>query len=127
MGHAGCTKITTHSNMVSSLSFLLLVTVCSSLPFPRPDSPPNAAGDYNFRFQNSGQLDRQSRQESGFGSESDGSESEVVEGSYSFITPEGQEVAVSYTADENGYFPKGDSIHPALARALEHLRRQNSL
>ena len=35
-----------------------------------------------------------------------GSESESVEGSYSFTSPEGQEVAISYTADENGYFPK---------------------
>ena len=38
-----------------------------------------------------------------FGSES---ESESVEGSYSFTSPEGQQVAVSYTADENGYFPR---------------------
>ena len=28
-----------------------------------------------------------------------------MEGSYSFITPEGDEIAVSYTADENGYYP----------------------
>ena len=35
-----------------------------------------------------------------------GSESESVEGSYSFTSPEGQEVSVSYTADENGYFPR---------------------
>merc|ERR1712106_467129 len=105
------------SNMVSSfLSLLLLTTVCYSLPAPQ-SNPPNANGDYNFSFSNNGQQDRQARQESGFGSDS-----EVVEGSYSFITPEGQEIAVSYTADENGYFPKGDSIHPALARALEHLR-----
>jgi len=75
-----------------------------------------------FSFNNNGQIGRQARQESGFGSDS-----EVVEGSYSFVTPEGQQVAVTYTADENGYYPKGDSIHPALARALEHLRRQNSL
>merc|ERR1712123_385556 len=123
MGATHCLYQPNHtSNMVSSsFSFLLLVTVCYSLPAPQ-SNPPNANGDYNFSFSNNGQQDRQARQESGFGSDS-----EVVEGSYSFITPEGQEIAVSYTADENGYFPKGDSIHPALARALEHLRRQNRL
>jgi len=56
-----------------------------------------------------------------------GSDSEVVEGSFSYRTPEGQEVAVEYTADENGYFPRGVGIHPALARALEHLKRQNGI
>ncbi|XP_053964690.1 endocuticle structural glycoprotein ABD-4 [Anastrepha ludens] len=30
---------------------------------------------------------------------------EVVEGSYSFVTPDGMRVIVKYTADENGYHP----------------------
>merc|ERR1711892_944491 len=98
-----------------------LLRLLPRLPAPQNQTP-NENGDYRFSFQNSGQQDRQARQEAGFGPDS-----EVVEGSYSFITPEGQEVAMSYTADENGSYPKGDSIHPALARALEHLRRQNSL
>ena len=34
-----------------------------------------------------------------------GDDSEVVEGTYSYLTPEGEEVEVSYTANENGYFP----------------------
>jgi hypothetical protein len=51
----------------------------------------------------------------------------VVEGSYSYLTPEGDEVEVSYTANENGYFPTGPGIHPALARALEHLKKQNGI
>ena len=29
----------------------------------------------------------------------------MVEGSYSYLTPEGDEVEVAYTANENGYFP----------------------
>lgn len=44
----------------------------------------------------------------------------MVEGTYSYLTPEGEEVEVAYTANENGYFPSGPGIHPALARALEH-------
>merc|ERR1711951_28620 len=112
------------SMMVFSTSALPLVAgvffaIASGLPAPQNQTP-NENGDYRFSFQNLDQLGRQARQESGFGPES-----EVVEGSYSFLTPEGEEVSVSYTADENGYYPKGASIHPALARALEHLRRQN--
>merc|ERR1712189_46906 len=84
---------------------------CFALPSPQNQTP-NENGDYRFSFQNSDQRDRQARQESGFGSGS-----EVVEGSYSFLSPEGDQVSVSYRADENGYYPQGESIHPALARA----------
>merc|ERR1711970_11229 len=116
-----CRHLSSSTMVSTTLSLiLLLASLVSGLPFPQNQTP-NENGDYRFSFQNSGQRDRQARQESGFGPDS-----EVVEGSYSFITPEGQEVAVSYTADENGYYPKGDSIHPALARALDHLRQQNS-
>merc|ERR1712126_747668 len=94
---------------------------CVGSVLARPDQTPNAHGDYNFSFQEEGR-ERQARRESGFGSDS-----EVVEGSFSYRTPEGQEVAVEYTADENGYFPRGAGIHPALARALEHLKRQNGI
>lgn len=29
----------------------------------------------------------------------------VIQGSYSFVAPDGQQVAISYVADENGYQP----------------------
>jgi len=98
--------------------------VCLGSVLARPqglDRTPNEHGEYNFSFQENGRQ-RQARQESGFGSDS-----EVVEGNYSYITPEGEEVNISYTANENGYFPTGAGIHPALARALEHLKKQNGI
>merc|ERR1711894_616898 len=73
---------------------------------PRRGRTPNAKGD---------QRARQARSESGF-------ETNSVEGSYSFVSPEGRSYAVTYTADENGYFPRGSGIHPALMMALRHLR-----
>merc|ERR1711890_188811 len=102
-----------------SLPLIALVTCGTALARPQ-DNPPNAA-DYNFSFQEGGR-ERQARQEFGFGSDA-----ESVEGSYSYLTPEGQEVNVAYTANENGYFPTGTGIHPALLRALEHLKKQNGL
>merc|ERR1712137_510376 len=85
---------------------------------PRRGRTPNAKGDYSFSFANGDQRARQARSESGF-------EANSVEGSYSFVSPEGRSYAVTYTADENGYFPRG--IHPALMMALRHLRKVNGL
>ncbi|XP_061396100.1 larval cuticle protein 4-like [Musca vetustissima] len=33
-----------------------------------------------------------------------------MQGSYEYITPEGEHVKVTYTADENGYHPEGEWI-----------------
>lgn len=34
----------------------------------------------------------------------------VQKGSYTYVSPEGQTITITYTADENGYQPTGDSI-----------------
>ncbi|CAH0627165.1 unnamed protein product [Chrysodeixis includens] len=53
----------------------------------------------------------------------------VAQGSFSWVAPDGQNIAISYIADENGYQPSGDAIPtpppvPAqIARALEYLAR----
>merc|ERR1712032_1439998 len=87
-----------------------------NLQSQRRGRTPNAKGDYSFSFANGDQRVRQARSESGF-------ETNSVEGRYSFTSPEGRSYDISYTADENGYFPRGSGIHPALMRALEHLRK----
>ncbi|XP_013118815.1 pupal cuticle protein Edg-78E-like [Stomoxys calcitrans] len=57
-------------------------------------------GSYNFSYQTSNGIDFS---ESGVGSS-------YASGSYSYTSPEGQNVALSYTADENGYQPRGDHL-----------------
>ncbi|XP_013186231.2 uncharacterized protein LOC106131620 [Amyelois transitella] len=53
----------------------------------------------------------------------------VIQGSYSFLTPEGEQVAISYTADENGYQPSGSAlptpppVPPQIQRALDFIAR----
>merc|ERR1711872_680767 len=81
-------------------------------------NPPSAKGDYNFNFSNN---DGSSRQESGALNE--------ISGSYSFITPEGENVNVSYVADETGFHATGSHIHmPAhVQRMLDHLAKVNGL
>ncbi|CAK1580013.1 unnamed protein product [Parnassius mnemosyne] len=50
-----------------------------------------------------------------------------VQGSVSYVSPEGQKIEITYVADENGYQPKGDHlpkpmpIPDYIARALEYI------
>ncbi|CAH2075274.1 unnamed protein product, partial [Iphiclides podalirius] len=54
---------------------------------------------------------------------------DVVQGSFSWISPEGEEIALTYTADENGYqaqgsaIPQPPEIPPQIARALEYIAK----
>ncbi|XP_050342273.1 larval cuticle protein LCP-22-like [Nymphalis io] len=54
---------------------------------------------------------------------------DVAQGSFSWISPEGEEIAITYVADENGYHPTGNAIPqppaipPQIARALEYIAR----
>uniref|UniRef100_T1GH30 Uncharacterized protein n=1 Tax=Megaselia scalaris TaxID=36166 RepID=T1GH30_MEGSC len=51
----------------------------------------------------------------------------AAQGSYSFTSPEGEKVEISYIADENGYQPQGallptpPPIPIAIAKSLEYL------
>lgn len=49
-------------------------------------------------------------------------------GSYNYISPEGEHIALTYTADEEGYHPVGDHLPTAppipaeILRSLEYIR-----
>lgn len=60
----------------------------------------NPDGSYNYAYETSNRI---RAQESGVGG------SHAV-GSYSYTSPEGQPIQLIYTADENGYQPKGDHL-----------------
>ncbi|PZC85400.1 larval cuticle protein LCP-22-like [Helicoverpa zea] len=53
----------------------------------------------------------------------------VSQGSFSWISPEGQPISITYTADENGYQASGDAIPTppaipeAIARSLAYLQK----
>ncbi|XP_075167444.1 larval cuticle protein 4-like [Haematobia irritans] len=57
-----------------------------------------------------------------------GDEHGDIKGDFSWISPEGEHVAVQYVADENGYQPSSDVLptpHPipkAILRAIEYIR-----
>lgn len=60
----------------------------------------NIDGSYNYEYASSNGLDVS---ETGVGSS-------YATGSFAYTSPEGQAIQLSYTADENGYQPRGDHL-----------------
>lgn len=85
-------------------------------------NPPSSDGNYNFNFSND---DGSSRQEVGA--------PDAIRGSYSFVTPEGEQVSVEYHADETGFHatgshvPQAPPMPPHVQRLLDHLAKVNGL
>lgn len=51
-----------------------------------------------------------------------------AQGSYSYISPEGEHISVSYTADENGFVPQGSHIPtpPPIPEAILKSLQENA-
>jgi hypothetical protein len=79
------------------------------------NNPPAEDGSYNFNFADDQGSTREESMRDG-----------TVSGSYSYITPEGEQIAVTYTADETGYHPSGLPPMPKhVQRLLDHLAKVN--
>jgi hypothetical protein len=78
----------------------------------------NPDGSYSYSYQTSNGI---SGSESGIGGQ-------YAQGANSYYSPEGVPIQLTYTADENGYQPKGDHlptpppIPDAILRSLEWIR-----
>merc|ERR1712106_134399 len=84
------------------------------------NTPTDAEGNYDFNFSND---DGSTREEFG--------EPAFVQGSYSFVAPNGEVVSMQYTADENGYHASGSHMPTPppmplhVQRLLDHLAKVN--
>ncbi|XP_055843598.1 pupal cuticle protein Edg-78E-like [Episyrphus balteatus] len=73
-----------------------------------------AGESFHYAFQTSNGIDINSA-----------GDAKVISGAYKYVSPEGQNVLLTYTADENGYHPSGDllptppPIPAAIIRAVE--------
>ncbi|XP_049865989.1 endocuticle structural glycoprotein ABD-4-like [Pectinophora gossypiella] len=99
------------------------------IPIVRFDSEgPNVDGTYKWLYETGNEINAE---ESGyvknFG-KGEGEEVQVAEGKFSFKTPEGTLISLTYIADENGFQPQGDHlptpppIPPAIQKALDYLK-----
>ncbi|CAK1553611.1 unnamed protein product [Leptosia nina] len=89
---------------------------------------PNVDGTYKWLYETGNEINAE---ESGyvknFG-KGEGEEVQVAEGKFSYKSPDGTPISLSYIADENGFQPQGDHlptpppIPPAIQRALEYLK-----
>ncbi|KAJ8954068.1 hypothetical protein NQ318_004373 [Aromia moschata] len=91
----------------------------NQVPILRQDNNPNAGdGSYSYAYET---ADGTSAHEEG----ALRGESQQAQGSYTYTSPEGQQITVQYTADENGYQPQGDHlptpppIPDAILRSIE--------
>ncbi|XP_055919886.1 endocuticle structural glycoprotein SgAbd-9-like [Eupeodes corollae] len=83
-------------------------TVIPEISIIRSESNQDADGSYNFVFESSdGSFREENAQVINAGTDE---ESIKVTGSYKYTDANGQEVLVTYTADENGFVPVGTII-----------------
>lgn len=93
----------------------LCVAVATALPqdvaeLLRSASTQNEDGSFQYSFETSDPIAVEASGEN----KQIGEEAGVVmQGSYSFTTPEGQVVTITWKADENGFQPEGDAIPKA--------------
>ncbi|XP_044253222.1 endocuticle structural glycoprotein SgAbd-2-like [Tribolium madens] len=123
-----------------SLCLLCLVSGAQYLPpflrgFGQPniqilrfDNSNNGDGTYNYAYSTANGI---SAQEQGFlKNVGSANEAEVAQGSYSYTAPNGQQISVTYTADENGFHPQGahlptpPPIPDAILRSIQFNRAQ---
>ncbi|XP_053602687.1 endocuticle structural glycoprotein ABD-4-like [Plodia interpunctella] len=101
----------------------------NQIPIVRQESEgPNVDGSYKWLYETGNEINAE---ESGyvknFG-KGEGEEVQVAEGKFSYKSPEGNLIALTYIADENGFQPQGEHlptpppIPPAILKALEYLK-----
>ncbi|KAF0301446.1 Larval cuticle protein LCP-17 [Amphibalanus amphitrite] len=76
----------------------------------RMDSTSNEDGSFQYQYETANKIQADVQGQLKQIGEEFGT---VMQGSYSYETPEGQTVTITWTADENGYRAEGDAIPKA--------------
>ncbi|XP_047515217.1 endocuticle structural glycoprotein ABD-4-like [Pieris napi] len=89
---------------------------------------PHVDGSYKWLYETGNEINAE---ESGYVKnlgKGEGEEVQVAEGKFSYKSPDGTPIVLSYIADENGFQPQGDHlptpppIPPEIQKALEYLK-----
>ncbi|XP_066156875.1 endocuticle structural glycoprotein SgAbd-2-like [Euwallacea fornicatus] len=81
----------------------------------------NGDGRYRYNYETANSISAEEQGEA----RGDGSK---VYGSYSYISPEGERISITYTADENGFVPQGSHIPtpPPIPEAILKSLQENA-
>lgn len=71
------------------------------IPILRLDNTNNGDGSYSYAYETGNGIAAQER------GQQTGPESQAADGSFTYTSPEGQQISLSYTADANGFHPQG--------------------
>ncbi|XP_068143205.1 pupal cuticle protein 20 [Drosophila tropicalis] len=74
------------------------------IPIIKLESKVNTDGSYKYEYETGNGI---MVEEMGY---INGNEAQTAEGSFSYTSPEGQSISVTYIADENGFQPQGDHL-----------------
>ncbi|KAH8297588.1 hypothetical protein KR054_003698 [Drosophila jambulina] len=79
------------------------------IPIIKLESKVNTDGSYKYEYETGNGI---KAEEMGYLKNAGvkGSEAQTAEGSFSYTSPEGDEIMVTYIADENGFQPQGDHL-----------------
>ncbi|XP_028134955.1 pupal cuticle protein 20-like [Diabrotica virgifera virgifera] len=90
------------------------------IPIVRLDNINEGDGSYHFNYETGNGISAQEQGEA----RGDGTR---ANGGFSYTSPEGQQIHISYTADENGFHPEGNAIPtpPPIPEAILKSIQQN--
>ncbi|XP_017017846.1 pupal cuticle protein 20 [Drosophila kikkawai] len=79
------------------------------IPIIKLESKVNTDGSYKYEYETGNGI---KAEEMGYlkNAGDKGSEAQTAEGSFSYTSPEGDEIMLTYIADENGFQPQGDHL-----------------
>ncbi|EDW93613.1 pupal cuticle protein 20 [Drosophila yakuba] len=79
------------------------------IPIIKLESKVNTDGSYKYEYETGNGI---KAEEMGYLKNAgvEGAEAQTAEGSFSYTSPEGQEISLTYIADENGFQPQGDHL-----------------
>jgi hypothetical protein len=105
------------------LSVCLALAIAQNAEVVKQELNIEADGSYSHLYELS---DQSAHQEAGKGGV-------IAEGSFRWVSPEGEQISVTYKADENGYQPQGAHLpqpHPipeAILKAIEYIKANAKL
>ncbi|GLG94003.1 hypothetical protein R5R35_008921 [Gryllus longicercus] len=97
------------------------------IPILRQDQEVNFDGSYRYSFETGNGIVQEEQGYLKNAGQGEGVEAQVAQGSSSYTSPEGEQISLTYVADENGFQPQGahlptpPPIPPEIQRALDYL------